>query len=102
MDGFARDLRYAVRQLGRNPGFSIAAILTLALGIAANNTVFTLVNTVFLRPMLPSQLAGASGNDPTTLAVVAIVLVAAGPSACWIPARRAARLESAMALRTDE
>jgi putative ABC transport system permease protein len=51
VDAFLNDLRYAARGIRRNPGFSSAAILTLALGIAANNTVFTLVNAVFLRPM---------------------------------------------------
>jgi predicted permease len=51
VDAILKDLRYAVRGLLRNPGFSAAVVLTLAIGIAANNTVFTLVNAVFLRPM---------------------------------------------------
>src|SRR5579864_3523478 len=66
MAALLRDLRFSVRSLAKNSGFTFAAIITLALGIGANTGIFTVANAILLKPFPyqdPEQLISVDAKD---------------------------------------
>ena len=69
MDSLSQDLRYAARTFIKAPAFTIIAVLSIALGIAANTSIFTLVNAVLFKPMPvphPEQLVALYTTEPNS------------------------------------
>src|ERR1700722_5921148 len=68
MQSFIQDLRFAIRQLQKSPGFACIAIFMLALGIGANVTFFGLVDAALIKPLPyrdPSRLVGVFDSNAT-------------------------------------
>jgi len=67
MNGLFQDVRYTLRQLRRSPGFTFVAVITLALGIGANTTIFTLIDSIMLRTLPvqePERLVQLNWSSP--------------------------------------
>jgi putative ABC transport system permease protein len=68
MPSFLRDVRFSLRVLLKNPGFAVAAVVILALGIGANTAMFTVASALLLRPFTyrdPQQLVSVDAKDKT-------------------------------------
>ena len=67
MNNFWQDLRYGLRTLGKNPGFAAVAVVTLALGIGVNTTMFSAINGILLTPLPYDEPDRLGGSAPKTL-----------------------------------
>lgn len=97
-DNIVRDLKYAIRTLGRSPGFTMVAILVMALGIGANVALFTVVRSVLLNPLPyrePAQLFSIYEHENHHRDFNNYLPVAAGTFAEW---QRSAQSTTQMAM----
>ncbi len=82
-------------------GDVLKLILAKGLTLVAWRTGFGLIGCYWLSRLVSSQLYGISPNDPATLAAVAVVLLAVAVFASYVPARRATKVDSLVALRYE-
>ena len=89
-EDLVRDARYSVRSLARTPGYAIVVVLTLALGIAANTSIFSVANSVLFK-RLPYR-------DPSRLMVLLDGLDWIGVPEAWVTGPEVARLRKSLTL----
>jgi len=87
--------------LGASRGRILRMVLSQGLRLAVVGSVLGLIASYWLTRLLSDQLYGVTSTDPVTLAGVTLVLLAVAFAACWIPARRATRVDPLIALRYE-
>ena len=87
--------------LGAEKAHVLKLIIQMGVGLVAIGTVFGLIVSLSIARVIATQLWGVSAYDPLTLVSVVLLLLMTGVVACWIPARRAARVDPLVALRHE-
>jgi len=87
--------------LGASPGDIVRRVLQRGLALAAAGLAAGILAALALSRLLSSLLFGVGAGDPVTYAVVSAILLVVSAAACWIPARRATRVDPVTALRSE-
>jgi ABC-type antimicrobial peptide transport system permease subunit len=87
--------------IGAQPREVLRMIVTRGLRLALTGTAIGLAGAFAVSGLLRGMLFGVSANDPITFAAVAMLMIVVALAACWVPARRAMRVDPMVALRYE-